>query len=167
MAALTWPAGPQSQEGGPGRDAELLKGWRTGSCLLGWAPTWHLCEPPLPQHLSPWIKSPRGHERARALGLSACLLKSFLEHLHISVSPLGLWMGHCCERPSCPECAAGFLAAPLRSFPSPLSSFWRHGRGRAGPGIVLRIGHLESSLTDASVLVSPCVSRGHVCCVPQ
>ena len=41
---------------------------------------------PLPQHLSPWIKSPRGHERARALGLSAHLLQYFLEHLHVSVS---------------------------------------------------------------------------------
>ncbi|XP_021106020.1 maestro heat-like repeat-containing protein family member 1 isoform X6 [Heterocephalus glaber] len=36
------------------------------------------------EHLSPWIKSPRGHERARALGLSALLLHYFLEHLHIS-----------------------------------------------------------------------------------
>nr|XP_044636807.1 maestro heat-like repeat-containing protein family member 1 [Equus asinus] len=36
------------------------------------------------EHLSPWIKSPRGHERTRALGLSACLLRFFLEHLHIS-----------------------------------------------------------------------------------
>lgn len=40
----------------------------------------------LVQHLSPWIKSPRGHERARALGLGACLLQFFLEHLHVSVS---------------------------------------------------------------------------------
>lgn len=40
----------------------------------------------LVQHLSPWIKSPRGHERARALGLAACLLQFFLEHLHVSVS---------------------------------------------------------------------------------
>ncbi|XP_070320400.1 maestro heat-like repeat-containing protein family member 1 isoform X8 [Odocoileus virginianus] len=37
------------------------------------------------EHLSPWIKSPRGHERVRALGLSACLLQFFLEHLQISV----------------------------------------------------------------------------------
>ncbi|XP_035296589.1 maestro heat-like repeat-containing protein family member 1 isoform X10 [Cricetulus griseus] len=37
------------------------------------------------EHLSPWIKSPRGHERARALGLAACLLQFFLEHLHVSV----------------------------------------------------------------------------------
>ncbi|XP_067568674.1 maestro heat-like repeat-containing protein family member 1 isoform X8 [Pseudorca crassidens] len=37
------------------------------------------------EHLSPWIKSPRGHERVRALGLSACLLQHFLKHLHISV----------------------------------------------------------------------------------
>ncbi|XP_058421144.1 maestro heat-like repeat-containing protein family member 1 isoform X6 [Diceros bicornis minor] len=37
------------------------------------------------EHLSPWIKSPRGHERVRALGLSACLLRFFLEHLHISI----------------------------------------------------------------------------------
>nr|XP_035961505.1 maestro heat-like repeat-containing protein family member 1 isoform X2 [Halichoerus grypus] len=36
------------------------------------------------EHLSPWIKSPRGHERLRALGLSACLLQDFLEHLHVS-----------------------------------------------------------------------------------
>lgn len=40
----------------------------------------------LVQHLSPWIKSPRGHERARALGLGACLLEFFLERLHVSVS---------------------------------------------------------------------------------
>lgn len=33
------------------------------------------------EHLSPWIKSPRGHERARALGLGACLLQFSLEHL--------------------------------------------------------------------------------------
>ncbi|XP_033275854.1 maestro heat-like repeat-containing protein family member 1 isoform X9 [Orcinus orca] len=37
------------------------------------------------EHLSPWIKSPRGHERVRALGLSACLLQHFLKHLHISI----------------------------------------------------------------------------------
>ncbi|XP_063120748.1 maestro heat-like repeat-containing protein family member 1 isoform X9 [Rattus norvegicus] len=37
------------------------------------------------EHLSPWIKSPRGHERARALGLGACLLQFFLEHLQVSV----------------------------------------------------------------------------------
>ncbi|XP_057592671.1 maestro heat-like repeat-containing protein family member 1 isoform X4 [Hippopotamus amphibius kiboko] len=35
------------------------------------------------EHLRPWITSPRGHERARALGLSACLLQYFLEHLHV------------------------------------------------------------------------------------
>uniref|UniRef100_A0A2K5YCU5 Maestro heat like repeat family member 1 n=1 Tax=Mandrillus leucophaeus TaxID=9568 RepID=A0A2K5YCU5_MANLE len=38
------------------------------------------------EHLSPWIKSPRGHERARALGLSALLLRHFLEQLRVSVS---------------------------------------------------------------------------------
>ncbi|XP_063499119.1 maestro heat-like repeat-containing protein family member 1 isoform X9 [Symphalangus syndactylus] len=37
------------------------------------------------EHLSPWIKSPRGHERARALGLSALLLRYFLEHLRVSI----------------------------------------------------------------------------------
>ncbi|XP_070078665.1 maestro heat-like repeat-containing protein family member 1 isoform X6 [Equus caballus] len=49
------------------------------------------------EHLSPWIKSPRGHERTRALGLSACLLRFFLEHLHISAlvpfHNLGLLVG--------------------------------------------------------------------------
>ncbi|XP_007464667.1 PREDICTED: maestro heat-like repeat-containing protein family member 1 [Lipotes vexillifer] len=49
------------------------------------------------EHLSPWIKSPRGHERVRALGLSACLLQHFLEHLHISAllpfHNLGLLLG--------------------------------------------------------------------------
>ncbi|XP_014652779.1 PREDICTED: maestro heat-like repeat-containing protein family member 1 isoform X3 [Ceratotherium simum simum] len=49
------------------------------------------------EHLSPWIKSPRGHERVRALGLSACLLRFFLEHLHISAlvpfHNLGLLVG--------------------------------------------------------------------------
>uniref|UniRef100_A0A8C6W8Z7 Maestro heat-like repeat family member 1 n=1 Tax=Nannospalax galili TaxID=1026970 RepID=A0A8C6W8Z7_NANGA len=48
-------------------------------------------------HLSPWIKSSRGHERARALGLGACLLKFFLEHLHVSAlvpfHNLGLLIG--------------------------------------------------------------------------
>lgn len=38
------------------------------------------------EHLSPWIKSPRGHERVRALGLSASLLQYFLGHLHVSAS---------------------------------------------------------------------------------
>ncbi|XP_072806090.1 maestro heat-like repeat-containing protein family member 1 isoform X3 [Vicugna pacos] len=56
-----------------------------------------MVEPPLPQHLSPWIKSPRGHERGRALGLSACLLRYFLEHLHVSAlvpfHNLGLLVG--------------------------------------------------------------------------
>ncbi|XP_078209039.1 maestro heat-like repeat-containing protein family member 1 isoform X31 [Callithrix jacchus] len=37
------------------------------------------------EHLSPWIKSPRGHERARALGVSAHLLRYFLEHLRVSI----------------------------------------------------------------------------------
>ncbi|XP_047641436.1 maestro heat-like repeat-containing protein family member 1 isoform X3 [Phacochoerus africanus] len=49
------------------------------------------------EHLSPWIKSPRGHERVRALGLSACLLQYFLEHLHVSAlvpfHNLGLLIG--------------------------------------------------------------------------
>ncbi|XP_031203259.1 maestro heat-like repeat-containing protein family member 1 isoform X3 [Mastomys coucha] len=49
------------------------------------------------EHLSPWIKSPRGHERVRALGLSACLLEFFLEHLHVSTlvpfHNLGLLVG--------------------------------------------------------------------------
>ncbi|XP_035315188.1 maestro heat-like repeat-containing protein family member 1 isoform X1 [Cricetulus griseus] len=49
------------------------------------------------EHLSPWIKSPRGHERARALGLAACLLQFFLEHLHVSTlvpfHNLGLLVG--------------------------------------------------------------------------
>ncbi|XP_037383816.1 maestro heat-like repeat-containing protein family member 1 isoform X2 [Talpa occidentalis] len=49
------------------------------------------------EHLSPWIKSPRGHERARALGLSARLLQHFREHLHISAlvpfHNLGLLIG--------------------------------------------------------------------------
>ncbi|PNI88751.1 MROH1 isoform 5 [Pan troglodytes] len=49
------------------------------------------------KHLSPWIKSPRGHERARALGLSALLLRYFLEHLRVSAlvpfHNLGLLIG--------------------------------------------------------------------------
>ncbi|XP_027949265.1 maestro heat-like repeat-containing protein family member 1 isoform X2 [Eumetopias jubatus] len=49
------------------------------------------------EHLSPWIKSPRGHERVRALGLSACLLQYFLEHLNVSAlvpfHNLGLLIG--------------------------------------------------------------------------
>uniref|UniRef100_A0A8C9AQC3 Maestro heat like repeat family member 1 n=1 Tax=Prolemur simus TaxID=1328070 RepID=A0A8C9AQC3_PROSS len=47
--------------------------------------------------LSPWIKSPRGHERVRALGLSSCLLRYFLGHLHVSAlvpfHNLGLLVG--------------------------------------------------------------------------
>ncbi|XP_035132622.2 maestro heat-like repeat-containing protein family member 1 isoform X28 [Callithrix jacchus] len=49
------------------------------------------------EHLSPWIKSPRGHERARALGVSAHLLRYFLEHLRVSAlvpfHNLGLLVG--------------------------------------------------------------------------
>ncbi|XP_077022638.1 maestro heat-like repeat-containing protein family member 1 isoform X3 [Tamandua tetradactyla] len=49
------------------------------------------------EHLVPWIKSPRGHERERALGLSASLLHYFLEHLHVSAlvpfHNLGLLVG--------------------------------------------------------------------------
>lgn len=49
------------------------------------------------EHLSPWIKSPQGYERVRALSLSACLLQFFLEHLHISAlvpfHNLGLLVG--------------------------------------------------------------------------
>lgn len=49
------------------------------------------------EHLSPWIKSPRGHERARALGLGACLLEFFQEHLLVSTlvpfHNLGLLVG--------------------------------------------------------------------------
>lgn len=49
------------------------------------------------EHLSPWIKSSRGHERARALVLGACLLQFFLEHLHVSTlvpfHNLGLLVG--------------------------------------------------------------------------
>ncbi|XP_051827268.1 maestro heat-like repeat-containing protein family member 1 isoform X3 [Antechinus flavipes] len=49
------------------------------------------------EHLTPWIKSPKGHERERALGLSAYLLRFFLEHLNvIAIVPfhnLGLLVG--------------------------------------------------------------------------
>uniref|UniRef100_G1U5P2 Maestro heat like repeat family member 1 n=1 Tax=Oryctolagus cuniculus TaxID=9986 RepID=G1U5P2_RABIT len=49
------------------------------------------------EHLSPWIKSPRAHERARALTLSASLLRYFLEHLRVSAlvpfHNLGLLVG--------------------------------------------------------------------------
>ncbi|XP_049621834.1 maestro heat-like repeat-containing protein family member 1 isoform X1 [Suncus etruscus] len=49
------------------------------------------------EHLSPWIKSPHSHERARALGLSAHLLQHFLEHLRVSAlvpfHNLGLLVG--------------------------------------------------------------------------
>ncbi|XP_058132158.1 maestro heat-like repeat-containing protein family member 1 isoform X3 [Dasypus novemcinctus] len=49
------------------------------------------------EHLIPWIKSPRGHERERALGVSACLLRFSLEHLHVSAlvpfHNLGLLVG--------------------------------------------------------------------------
>ncbi|XP_027713439.1 maestro heat-like repeat-containing protein family member 1 isoform X3 [Vombatus ursinus] len=49
------------------------------------------------EHLTPWIKSPKGHERERALGLSAYLLRYFLEHLNvIAIVPfhnLGLLVG--------------------------------------------------------------------------
>ncbi|XP_075405229.1 maestro heat-like repeat-containing protein family member 1 isoform X2 [Tenrec ecaudatus] len=49
------------------------------------------------EHLSLWIKSPRGHERERAMGVSASLLRYFLDHLHVSVlvpfHNLGLLVG--------------------------------------------------------------------------
>ncbi|XP_007954301.1 maestro heat-like repeat-containing protein family member 1 [Orycteropus afer afer] len=49
------------------------------------------------EHLIPWIKSPHGHERERAMGISACLLRYFLEHLHVSAlvpfHNLGLLVG--------------------------------------------------------------------------
>ncbi|XP_058515412.1 maestro heat-like repeat-containing protein family member 1 isoform X1 [Ochotona princeps] len=49
------------------------------------------------EHLSPWIKSARAHERARALALSAALLRHFLEHLRVSAlvpfHNLGLLVG--------------------------------------------------------------------------
>ncbi|XP_077657290.1 maestro heat-like repeat-containing protein family member 1 isoform X5 [Urocitellus parryii] len=49
------------------------------------------------EHLSPWIKSPKGHERARALGLSTRLLRHFRQHLHVSAlvpfHNLGLLVG--------------------------------------------------------------------------
>lgn len=81
---------------GPTRVPEALKQGPAGMLSLslgcGFLHSW--VPPPvdtcvksiLVQHLSPWIKSPRGHERARALGLGACLLHFFLEHLHVSVS---------------------------------------------------------------------------------
>lgn len=37
----------------------------------------------------------------------------------------------------------------------------------AGPGVVLRAGHLESSLTGTLVLGSPCVSQDCVLCPPS
>ena len=70
---LIWCTGPRAQR----------VAWQ-GGC-----PKLHLLKPLLPQHLSPWIKSPRGHERVRAVGLSACLLQFFLQHLQISVSAPG------------------------------------------------------------------------------
>ncbi|XP_023364135.1 maestro heat-like repeat-containing protein family member 1 isoform X1 [Otolemur garnettii] len=49
------------------------------------------------EHLSPWIKSPQGHERVQALSLSGCLLQYFRERLHVSaLTPfhnLGLLVG--------------------------------------------------------------------------
>lgn len=69
---------------------------RTGFCFLAGL-SCPCVKPPLSQHLRPWIKSPQGHERARALGLSACLLQHLREHLYISVSTqvplLLLWLG--------------------------------------------------------------------------
>ncbi|XP_010628834.1 maestro heat-like repeat-containing protein family member 1 isoform X2 [Fukomys damarensis] len=57
------------------------------------------------EHLRPWIKSPRGHERTRALDLSARLLHYFLEHLHVSALVpfhnlgvlIGLFSPHCAD----------------------------------------------------------------------
>lgn len=49
------------------------------------------------EYLSPWIKSPQGYERERALHLSAHLLQHFLEHLQVSTlvpfHNLGLLVG--------------------------------------------------------------------------
>lgn len=40
-----------------------------------------------PQHLSPWIKSTKEHERERAVEVSAALLLFYREKLNVSVSP--------------------------------------------------------------------------------
>lgn len=72
-----------------GGDSAGVPSWHLAHrLLLSWAApqAGTQVKPPLPQHLSPWIKSPKGHERARALGLSTCLLRHFLQHLHVSVS---------------------------------------------------------------------------------
>lgn len=126
--------------------------------------------PPLPQHLSPWIKSPRGHERLRALGLSACLLQDFLEHLHVSVSaprrPCAWvpWLGDCWLWPPCPRAPyqpPGPLAVALGSSHVPQvppSSFWDRGQ-KTPRGWPL-------SLTVILVLGSPCTRWHDGWCVP-
>uniref|UniRef100_A0A452V4Z4 Maestro heat like repeat family member 1 n=1 Tax=Ursus maritimus TaxID=29073 RepID=A0A452V4Z4_URSMA len=87
MSVLPEPEGPDGSLYSPLLHCMAL-GWREPAGTPG---------APLPQHLSPWIKSPRGHERVRALGLSACLLQYFLEHLHVSAlvpfHNLGLLIG--------------------------------------------------------------------------
>ncbi|XP_038615875.1 maestro heat-like repeat-containing protein family member 1 isoform X1 [Tachyglossus aculeatus] len=49
------------------------------------------------KHLGPWVKSVKEHERERAVGVSACLLRYFLERLHVrSMVPfhnLGVLLG--------------------------------------------------------------------------
>lgn len=108
---------------------------------------------PFPQHLRPWIKSPRGHERERALGVSACLLQYFLEHLQVSVSTLSprtqscLWdsrLGDCRVWPSCPKPLGGLPDFPvaailhLSHIPASLVLLETWTEDPAGPEIVLR-----------------------------
>lgn len=84
--APTWvPAVPEAW---PSRDAKLALGMWASGLLASWVASTAgtSVKSILVQHLSPWIKSARGHERARALVLGACLLQFFLEHLHVSVS---------------------------------------------------------------------------------
>ena len=100
--------------------------------LAGRLPQAAPIEAPSSQHLSPWIKSPRGHERVRALGLSACLLQFFLEHLQISVSAPG---------------------QPTRPLPGPMP-VPRPGAHSVGPS------HLPLPSAVSSAVLSWAVDRG-------
>lgn len=138
---LTWRTGPHAQR----------VAW-PGGC-----PKLHLSKPLLPQHLSPWIKSPRGHERVRALGLSACLLQFFLEHLQISVSAPGqparpLPGPMPVPPPGNHSVGPSHLPLPIAASSTVLS--YAVDRGPQGSASVLRAGHSALNLMGSLVLGS-------------
>ncbi|XP_063087331.1 maestro heat-like repeat-containing protein family member 1 isoform X5 [Cavia porcellus] len=98
-SVMALPPEPQGEDGGC-QEPLYLETIRALEDLLTSLLQWNMTPQGLQviiEHLRPWIKSPRGHERARALGLSARLLHYFLEHLQVSAlvpfHNLGLLVG--------------------------------------------------------------------------